>query len=194
MPSLGQVIARQRKKNNWTQKQLADRLMVSDKAVSKWERDQGMPDISLLEPLARTLHMAVEELLSGQIPESERSMKHTCFYLCPQCGNLITGSKPAFLSCCGEKLTAMLPEQPESEHMVEVEVVEDEWYITTAHPMTKDHYITFVALVNGEQIHLSRQYPEQNLSLRFPKRGRGTLYYHCSNHGLFSIKLPLNPS
>lgn len=185
MSSLGEVIAQQRKKKNWTQKQLADRLLVTDKAVSKWERNQGMPDIGFLEPLARELNLSLEELLSGEIPESERTMKHTCFYLCPQCGNLISGSKPAYLSCCGEKLKPMLPQAPTQEHALRREVVEDEWYLTSDHPMTKEHSITFVTFVTGDQSHLCRQYPEQELSIRFPKRGRGTLYYHCSQHGLF---------
>ena len=189
MLSFGEIIVQQRKQKGWTQKQLADQLLVSDKAISKWERNQGMPDIGLLEPLARTLGLSLEELFAGEIPESEKTMKHTCFYYCPHCGNLITGSKPALLSCCGQPMKPMIPQEVQPEHTLNREVIEGEWYFTSDHPMTKDHYITFVALVTDWKTHISRQYPEQMLSLRLPHEGHGKLYYYCSQHGFFMEKI-----
>ena len=62
----GQFVAALRKEKGWTQKQLAARIGVSDKAVSKWERALSLPDISLLEPLAAALGVTVAELLHGE--------------------------------------------------------------------------------------------------------------------------------
>ncbi len=62
----GSLIAEARKEKNMTQRQLAEALHVSDRAVSKWERGAGFPDVSLLEPLADTLGLTVTELLHGE--------------------------------------------------------------------------------------------------------------------------------
>lgn len=68
----GKLIKELRKKNGLTQLQLAEKLHVSDKAVSKWERGLSLPDIDLLEPLSAELHIRIDELLSGQLdPEPE---------------------------------------------------------------------------------------------------------------------------
>ena len=61
----GQTIQMLREKRRMTQKQLADLLYISDKTVSKWETGKGLPDIMLLEPLAKALHVSVPELFSG---------------------------------------------------------------------------------------------------------------------------------
>ncbi len=66
----GGLIAEARKEKNMTQRQLAEALHVSDRAVSKWERGAGFPDISLLEPLADTLGLSVTELLRGEKQET----------------------------------------------------------------------------------------------------------------------------
>lgn len=63
-------LAQQRKEKGWTQKELAQRLYVSDKAVSKWERGLSLPDISLLIPLADCLGVGVAELLEGKRTEN----------------------------------------------------------------------------------------------------------------------------
>ena len=52
-----------RKKNNWTQAELADKLNYSDKAVSKWERGDGLPDIFILQQLAELYHVTVNDLI-----------------------------------------------------------------------------------------------------------------------------------
>ncbi len=62
----GRFVAEVRKENGWTQKELAEKLIISDKAVSKWERGLSMPDVSMLVPLAETLNVTVTELLEGQ--------------------------------------------------------------------------------------------------------------------------------
>lgn len=62
----GAVIKELREKNHLTQQQLAEKLCVSDKAISKWETGKGFPDISLIEPLANVLQVSIPELLSGE--------------------------------------------------------------------------------------------------------------------------------
>lgn len=59
----GKRIQQRRKQHGWTQKELAQRLCVSDKAVSKWERGLNFPDMALLKPLAEVLETTVTELL-----------------------------------------------------------------------------------------------------------------------------------
>ena len=81
----GMVIAARRAEFAMTQKQLAERLHISDRTVSRWERGVGFPDLSLLEPLADALELSVVELLRGErvapaeqlAPESERSVRET---------------------------------------------------------------------------------------------------------------------
>lgn len=81
----GQVIAERRAELALTQKQLAERLNISDRTVSRWERGVGFPDLSLLEPLADALELSVVELLRGEriapaeqlAPESERSVRES---------------------------------------------------------------------------------------------------------------------
>lgn len=62
----GAFIAALRKERGMTQQELADRLFLSNKAVSKWERGQSLPDITLLKPLAQCLGVTVTELLQGE--------------------------------------------------------------------------------------------------------------------------------
>ena len=65
-PAFGEFLAKQRKAKGYTQKNLAEKIFVSDKAVSKWERGLSMPDISLLIPLSEILDISVTELLEGR--------------------------------------------------------------------------------------------------------------------------------
>ena len=62
----GAFVAEQRKARRMTQKELAAKLFVTDKAISKWENGGGLPDITLLTPLAETLELTVAELLAGK--------------------------------------------------------------------------------------------------------------------------------
>ena len=77
-------------------------------------------------------------------------MRQLKFYVCPQCGNLITATGSAVLSCCGRKLEALEPRKPDEEHRLTFEQVEDDWFITASHPMVKGHYLSFAALSGGE--------------------------------------------
>ena len=188
----GAVIRKLRESKKITQEELAERIHVSGKAVSKWETGQGFPDISLLEPLASALDISVIELLSGEnIQNRNRSsnMMKCKFYVCPVCGNVIQATGEAVVSCCGITLPVLDPETAGADHMIHVEIVEDEYYVTIDHPMNKDHYISFLAAVSDYRIQFVKLYPEGNAEARFFYRGNGWLYACCNRHGLFQLML-----
>ena len=187
----GSTIKTLRERKNYTQKQLADRLAVSDKTISKWETAKGLPDISLLEPLAKELGVSVTELLSGEcITNKNRAgnMLRTKFYVCPVCGNIIHAIGEGAFSCCGIGLPAQEAEVPEGAHTVHVEQVENDYYVTLDHPMTKEHYLSFAAYVTSDRVQLLKLYPEQSPAARFSRLGHGMLYVYCNRHGLFKVK------
>lgn len=184
----GALIRELRRQKGLTQEQLAARLSVSGKAVSKWETGAGCPDISMLNALSRELQVPVEALLSGALLENEQdggNMKNTRYFVCPVCGSITLCTGEAAISCCGRSLEPMSPCKAPEDQRLSVETVEDDWYISADHPMEKDHYISFVALAQGDRVQLVKQYPEWEMHLRLPKRGRGMLVWYCTRHGLF---------
>lgn len=184
---IGDLIRLRRTEKQLTQKQLADAMNISDKTISKWERGMGCPDVSLLPELAEKLNLNIEELLKGTLKMNEilsGNMKKTKFYVCPKCGNIITSSIETTLSCCGQKLEALEAHKADETHHLQVETLEDEWYITTDHEMTKEHHLGFIAFVTGERVLLIKQYPEWGIHLRLPKFGHGYLYSYCTKDGL----------
>ena len=188
----GAVIRKLRESKKITQEELAERIHVSSKAVSKWETGQGFPDISLLEPLASALDISVIELLSGEdIQNRNRSsnMMKCRFYVCPVCGNVIQATGEVVVSCCGITLPVLDPETADADHMIHVEIVEDEYYITIDHPMNKEHYISFLAAVSDYRIQFVKMYPEGNAAARFKMDYVKYIYAYCSHHGLFKQKI-----
>lgn len=188
----GSVIRSLREKKGFTQKRLAELLLVSDKAVSKWETGKGLPDISLLEPLAGALGVSVAELLSGDCrTNANRSgnMLRSCFYVCPLCGNVIHSTGQGSFSCCGITLPVQEGDPPDDTHAIHVEQVETDYYITMDHPMTKGHFISFFAYITTNRVQFVKTYPEQNAELRFSISGSGILYAFCNRHGLFQIQV-----
>lgn len=188
---VGGLISRLRREKGLTQATLAERLHVSDKAVSKWERGLGCPDISLINALAAELGVNAETLLSGELAENKEAadMNKVRFYVCPECGSVFTAAGGGEITCCGKKLAALTPRPADGEHLLTAESVEDEIYVTSAHPMTKEHYISFIAQVNFDRVTLVKTYPEQTLGVRFPQTGGRQLVWHCMNDGLFTMKL-----
>jgi len=187
----GAVIRRLRESKKLTQEELAQKIHVSDKAVSKWETGQGFPDISLLEPLASALGISVIELLSGEDIRNTNphsNILRSKFYVCPVCGNVIRSVGEAVISCCGISLPPVVAEPADDEHGINIEVVEDEYYVTVDHPMTKEHYISFIAAVSDMGVQFVKLYPEGSAEARF-KRGRvKKLYAYCNRHGMFEAK------
>ena len=186
----GSTIRQLRESKNMTQSQLAHILSVSAKTISKWETAKGLPDISLLEPLAAALGVSVLELMQGE-PVINRNraanLLRSKLYVCPVCGNVLHATGQAVVSCCGVALPAQdiaEAENADEHHQLTVERVEDELFVTIHHPMTKEHSISFIAYLTGDKFQLVKLYPEGNASCRFPLRGKGVLYFYCNRHGL----------
>ena len=188
----GAVIRRFREEKKMTQAALAERLNVSDKAVSKWETGRGYPDITLIEPIARALGISVLELLSGNgITNQNRSfnMRRTRMYVCPICGNIVWAAGEAVISCCGLALLPLEAEEPDAAHALEAEIVEDEYFVRVPHEMTKTHYISFFASVTDEGVRIVKCYPEGNAEARFPIRMTREIFYYCNRHGFFRARI-----
>jgi len=184
---IGKLIYSLRKEMKLTQQQLADGLDISDKAVSKWERGLGCPDVSLLPGLSVILGVNLEALLSGELDANDLAggnMKRIKFYVCPICGNLLTSTAEAAVSCCGKKLQTMELHKAEEGEKLSVEIIENDYFISSDHEMTREHYIAFVALLTGDSIMLRKQYPEWDVQSRIPCFGHGMLVYYCTRHGL----------
>ena len=184
----GAMIKRLRESRSMTQLRLAEKLGVSDKAISKWETGRGYPDVSLIEPLAAALGVSVIELFRGEnVVNTNRAfnMHRMRFYVCPVCGNVILGAGEAVVSCCGIVLPAAEPEPADDEHPLRVERVEDEYYVSVPHGMQKNHFISFIAAVRDDGCELKKLYPEGPAEARFrPDRIR-YFYYYCNRHGLY---------
>ena len=188
----GAVIKKLREKNNMTQAELAGKLSVSDKTISKWETAKGYPDITLLEEIAKVFEVSVAELLNGTTVSNvniSANMMRSVFYVCPICGNIIHSMGEAVIHCHGVLLAPCHPEETDENHKIFIERVEDDYYIQIEHDMTKKHYISWVAALSSDRIQMVKLYPEGNAEMRFPARRGGTLYYYCSRHGLMKQKL-----
>ena len=188
----GTLIKKLRESRKMTQEELADKVCVSSKAVSKWETGRGFPDIGLIESLAKALDISVIELLSGiDIRNRNRSadMKKSKFYVCPVCGNAIQATGEAVITCCGITLPPLEAEIPDPDHTISLEVVEDEYYVTVDHPMTKTHYISFLAAVSDQTVQFTKLYPEGDAATRFKINRVERIYAYCNRHGMFVLDL-----
>lgn len=188
----GTTIKALREGRKLTQGALAEKIGVSSKTISKWETAKGLPDISLLQPLAQALGICVMELMTGEHITNRNvsaNMLRCKFYVCPICGNAIHSTGDAVVSCCGITLPALEAEDADNDHEIIIEKVEDEHFVTIPHSMTKQHFISFVAFVTSDRIQMVKFYPESNAETRLQLRGRGHLYYYCNQHGLFKKKV-----
>ena len=194
---MGMLLFRLRKEKGLTQKQLAQRMDISDKTISKWERGMGYPDISFLEVLSQIFHVDIDNILSGDLePNSTQTgnLKKVKFFACPHCGNIVYNTGNADISCCGRKLSNLTAKPADDRHIANVEDSGDEYYITFNHEMSKDHFISFVAYVTHDKIFFLKLYPEQEAAVRLPKsfgtrlsKHGGNLYCYCNQHGLWLI-------
>ena len=184
----GTLLRRLRLERGWTQRQAAELLGVSAQAVSKWERGQGCPDVGMLPRLAKIFGVSVEGILDGDLlpaaPDGG-NMKKIQFYVCPICGNIITATGKGHFSCCGITLPELESESGDTDHQIIVETIDDEYSVTMQHFMNKAHYISFIAYVTSGSVEIIKLYPEQDISVRFRKKGHGILYVYCNRHGLF---------
>ncbi|MBR3751292.1 MAG: helix-turn-helix domain-containing protein [Clostridia bacterium] len=188
----GSTVKNLREKRGYTQAGLADILGVSAKAVSKWETAKGLPDITLMEPLAKALGVSVMELMSGfEVVNKNISsnMQRSKFYVCPVCNNIVQSMGDALVSCCGITLPPLEADDADDYHRISIEAVEDEYFITVHHDMTKEHFISFIAYVTPDRMNFVKFYPEGNPETRMDLRGRGYLYIYCNKHGLKKKKI-----
>jgi len=188
----GTVIKQLREKNNMTQTELAEKLCVSDKTVSKWETAKGYPDISLLEPIAKVFGISITELISGNAVSNmnvSANMMRSKFYVCPVCGNVMHCMGEAVITCHGVVLSPLEAEETDENHVIFIEKVEDEYYVRIEHDMTKSHYISFVAALSPDKIQMVKLYPEGNAEKRFKISGVKKILFYCNKDGLFSIDI-----
>ena len=185
---IGELIHRLRRERGLTQLQLAERLGVSDKAVSKWERGLGCPELSLLPELAEALEVDMGKLLSGELAANDRvsgNVNRLRFWVCPSCGNVVSALTDTGVSCCGKRLRPLTARKADEEHSLTVQRIETEYFVSSGHPMEREHHIAFLALVKDDSLLLRKMYPEWELQTRMPFWGHSRLYFYCTQHGLF---------
>lgn len=192
----GEAIRDLRHQQNITQKQLADKVGVSDKTVSKWETGRGLPDISLVEPLARALGVSVAEVLSGEYAQNSNragNMLRAGFNVCPVCGNVVFSMGEGSFSCHGITLPRLEADEPDDAHAIRIETIDGEYHVSIDHPMTKDHFISFIAYATSANMQIEKLYPEQEAMARFRINGTGRIYAYCNHHGLFAVACKRQP-
>ena len=167
----GSLIKKLRENNHLTQEELADRVCVSSKAISKWETGRGFPGVDITNK------------------NRSSDMKKCKFYVCPVCGNAIQATGEAVMICCGIILPPLEAEEDDCEHPIGIEIVEDEYYVTVDHPMTKTHYISFLAAVSDQTVQFTKLYPEGDAATRFKINRVERIYAYCNRHGLFGLDL-----
>lgn len=184
---IGQLIYTLRKEKDMTQKQLAEALYLSDRTISKWERGIGCPDIKLLPHLAILLDIPIENLLTGEIKKVDivgGNMKNSSYYVCPSCLNIGIATGNFVVSCCGRKLDSLVATKANDEQKLKIEEIDMQYSISAEHPMTKDHYVSFIALATGDQIQLYKQFPEWALQANIPKKKHAKLLWFDTQDGL----------
>ena len=185
---IGKVIKELRERKNLTQLELANIICVSDKTISKWETGKGLPDISLIEVLAKSLDVSVIELMNGEYIDNHNKSSNILksnFSVCPICGNIIYSMGKNLNSCCGINLPTLEGEIENDKHIINIQLIDDEYYISVNHEMTKKHYISFIAYVTMNRCEIIKLYPEQNAEVRFFNNGKGIIYIYCNKDGLY---------
>lgn len=190
----GNLIKELRRQKNMTQAQLAEILNVSDKAVSKWERGMGIPDISLFPILATALSVDDRVLLNGELNKKSAAsgnMQKALFFVCPDCGNVIFSLQDADTSCCGKPMIPLIASENDG---LDISVSDGEIYVTSSAAMSRNEYISFIALVSNDTLIFKKLYPEWSVDVHFPPIRRGTFYWFVSGKGLmkkhYSTKEP----
>lgn len=188
----GSLIRSLRIEKGMTQLQLAEMLNISDKAVSKWERGKGCPDIELIPKLSDILGADVRNVIEGTGTRNTAvcgNLNKMSVYVCQCCGNITLCTGNAAVSCCSRTLLPLTLTPAETKDCLIAEQVEDEWYITCADTMTKEDYISFVAFVTSERAEFYKLYPEWDVQLRIPKREKGRLVWYRTTKGLLYMDI-----
>lgn len=188
----GAVIKELREKNKLTQAELAEKLNVSDKTISKWETGKGYPDVSLLEPIAEVFSISLTELMSGNAitnKNTSANMLRSKFYVCPVCGNVVHSTGELMVTCHGIQLMPEMAEPSDEKHNILIEKIEDEYYVQIKHEMTKNHYISFIAALSSDGLQIIKLYPQGNAEARLKIRGVKKIFCYCNQDGLFCIDI-----
>jgi len=188
----GKLISELRRERRLTQREVAEKLGICAKTVSKWETGHGFPDVSLISSLSEIFSIDILKLLDGEMPKTKSeagNVKRTKFYVCKKCGNILTSLGDSEILCCGRRLSPLLPKPTDDAHKLTNDAVEDDYYITFSHPMTKEHYISFASYVRFDRILTIKLYPEQDGELRLPQMRGGKLYFYCTRDGLFEASI-----
>lgn len=93
------------------------------------------------------------------------------------------------VSCCGITLPPLEAEDADENHQIKFEKVEDEYFVSVDHPMTKEHYISFIAYYTGDRFEFVKLYQEANAEVRLSGHKHGTIYWYCNHHGLFKKRI-----
>ena len=185
----GSLLSRLRMERGLTQREVAERLHLSDRTVSKWERGQGCPDVGLLPALSGIFGVNIDALLAGDLAPNRADggkRRRLTFYCCPTCGSILTATGRPAMSGCGRKLEPLTAQPADEAHRLTLTPSDGESYVTFAHPMEKEHFLSFIAAVSWDRMLLVRLYPEQSGEVRLPAQRPGTkLYFYCTQHGLF---------
>lgn len=187
---VGKLILDLRKEKGLTQQEVADLLNISNKTVSKWERGYGCPDVSLLSSLSEVLGADIQMMLEGELDLNRKdsgNFNRVKFYVCPMCQNVLFSSGKASIFCCGRKVDPLKVQNIIENHQMQIDTIENDYFISIDHEMDKSHYISFVAFVTSDKVLFSKLYPEQSPEIRIPKiQRRGKLYAYCSKDGLWA--------
>lgn len=169
----GNLIRSLRIKKGLTQKELAHMICVTDKAVCKWEKGRGCPNITLISQLSKVLEVDIQSILQGYLDKNKKigeNMNHLKFYKCPTCGNLVTSIKSVELSCCGNKLSPVSAQtRSDPEYQPVIQEFDGQYTIKFNHPMTKSNYISQVIVVRYDQIMTVNLYAESEAIITIPQ-------------------------
>lgn len=189
---IGRLIAGLRKEKGLTQQNIAEALNITNKTVSKWECGLGCPDISLWPELSVILGVEIKQMLEGEIIPNKPdigNIEKIRFHVCPSCRNILISTGGAAIFCCGRKIEPLMAEPHQDLPPITVDVVDGDYFIEIDHPMSREHYLLFAAIVKSDQVSLKRLYPEQSAACRLPYLAKGKLYLYCIRDGLMMYKL-----
>ena len=185
---VGRIIRTFRKDKGMTQLELSELLGVTDRAVSKWERGLGCPDVSFLPKLSEIFSIDIRSILEGEMEENATrsgNMKKTKFYVCPICGNVILAEGNANVVCCGRRLEEKEEKKSSDSQELKTERTDStELYVSSDHCMTKEDYISFICYSTSDSILLRKLYPEWGISFNFPWLGHGKILWYSEKEGL----------
>lgn len=188
---MGEMIRSLREKKGMTQLEMAEVLNLSDRTISKWETGRGYPDITFIEKIASLFSVSVSELLNGAEVSNRNisgNMLKASFCVCPVCGNVIVSTGEASVSCHGIALSKLGKNAVDDDHSVTVEVIEDEYFVSVNHPMTKGNYISFIAALSSDRVQMVKLYPEGNAEARVKMNGVREILFYSTTDGLYSFR------